>query len=69
MKTKSSPPQLFLGNFCVALLISSPLGLITKNETYNVLALGCLGCVEPNTLMIMSFKLLVKLRFGYGIMP
>jgi hypothetical protein len=55
-------------NFCAALLISSPLGLRTKNETYNVLALGCLGCVEPNTLMIMPFKPLVKLRFGCGIM-
>ncbi len=33
----------------MALLISGPLGLGTKNEAYNVLALRCLGCVEPNT--------------------
>jgi hypothetical protein len=45
----------------MALLILSPLGLGTKSETYNVLALGCLGCVEPNIVMIMSLKLPMKL--------
>jgi hypothetical protein len=68
-KKKQPHHNFFLGNFCATLLISCPLGLRTKNETYNVLALGCLGYVEPNTLMIMPFKPLVKLRFGCGIMP
>jgi hypothetical protein len=58
-----------LGNICTTLLISSPLGLGTKNETYNVLALRCLGNVEPNTLVIVQLKPLVKLKFGFGIMP
>jgi hypothetical protein len=49
--------------------ISSPLGLGTKSETYNILALGCLCHVEPNTIVIMPFKPLMKLRFGFGIMP
>jgi hypothetical protein len=53
----------------VALLISGPPGLGIESESYNVLALGCLGCVEPNTIMIVSLKLLMKLRFGFGIMP
>ncbi len=53
----------------MVLLISSLLGLGTKNEAYDVLALGCLGHVEPNTIVIVPFKLLVKLRFGFGIMP
>jgi hypothetical protein len=69
MKRASSPPQLFLRNFCVALLISDLLGLRTNSEVYNVLTLGCLSYVEPNTIMIVPFKLLVKLRFGFGIMP
>jgi hypothetical protein len=51
------------------LLILSLVGLGTKSEAYNVLALGCLGHVEPNTIVIVPFKPLVKLRFGFGIMP
>jgi hypothetical protein len=69
MKRVFSPPQLLLGNFCVPLLISSLPILGTKNEAYNVLALWCLSLVEPNTIMIMPLKPLVKLRFGFGIMP
>jgi hypothetical protein len=53
----------------MALLILSPLGLGINSESYNVLALRCLGCVEPDIVMIMPLKLLVKLRFGFGIMP
>jgi hypothetical protein len=41
----------------------------TKNKAYNVLTLGCLGHVEPNTIMIVPLKPLVKLKFGFGIMP
>ncbi len=55
--------------FQETLLISSPLGLGTKNETSNILALGCLGHVEPNIVMIVPIKPLVKLRFGFDIMP
>jgi hypothetical protein len=51
------------------LFISHPLRLGIKIEAYNVLALGCLGCVEPNTIVIMPLKPLMKLRFGFGIMP
>ncbi len=40
-----------------------------KNSSYNVLTLGCLGCVEPNIIMIVPFKPLMQLRFGFGIMP
>jgi hypothetical protein len=51
------------------LLIYGPLGLGTKSETCNVLALKCLSCVEPNIIMIVPFKPIVKLRFGFDIMP
>jgi hypothetical protein len=53
----------------VVLLISSLLGLGTKNEAYNALTLRCLNHVKPNTLVIVSFKPLMKLRFGFGIVP
>jgi hypothetical protein len=53
----------------VTLLILDPPKLGSKNEVYNVLALGCLGYVEPNRVMIVPVKPLVKLRFGFGIMP
>jgi len=69
VKKVFSPPQLFKKNFCASLFVSNSLGLGTKTQAYNFLALGCLGCVEPNTIMIMPLKLLVKLRFGFGIMP
>jgi hypothetical protein len=59
----------FLGNFYTTLLISSPPKLGTKNKTYNVLTLKCLGRTESNTLVIMAFKPLLKLRFGFGIIP
>jgi hypothetical protein len=51
------------------LFISNPLGLETKSEGYNVLPLGCLSRVEPNTIVIVPLKRLVKLKFGFGIMP
>ncbi len=58
----------FIGNFYAMLLISSPPWFGTKCEAYNVLTLRCLGHVEPNTIMIVPLKLLVKLRFGFDIM-
>ncbi len=69
MKRVPSPPQLFLKNFYVALLISKISGLGTKSEVYNVLALRCLGRAKPNILVIVPLKPLVKLKFGFGIMP
>jgi len=70
VKKVSSPPcNCFLGNFCVASLLLSLQGLGTNSEAYNVLTLGCLGHVEPNIVVIVPFKPLVKLRFGFGIMP
>jgi hypothetical protein len=59
----------FLGNFCITLLILNLLKLGTNSEAYNVLALGCLGHVEPSMVMIVLIKCLVKLRFGLSIMP
>ncbi len=53
----------------MASLILSLQGLGTNSEAYNVLTLGCLGRVEPNIVVIVPFKPLVKLRFGFGIMP
>lgn len=50
------------------LLILGLVGLGTKNETYNVSTLKCLSHVEPNIVMIMPLKSLVKLRFDFGIM-
>ncbi len=44
----------FLENFCATLLTSNPLGLGTKSETYNVLALKYLSCVELNIVMIIT---------------
>jgi hypothetical protein len=38
-------------------------------KPYNVLTLGCLGRVELNIVVIVRFKPLVKLKFGFGIMP
>jgi hypothetical protein len=48
------------------LLLSSSSRLGTKSKTYNVLALGCLSHVEPNVIVIMPLKPLVKLRFDFG---
>jgi hypothetical protein len=53
----------------VASLILGLQGLGTNSEAYNVLTLGCLGHVEPKIIVIMPFKPLMKLRFGFGIMP
>jgi len=53
----------------MTLLILGPPRLGTKSETYNFLTLICLDRVEPNTLVIVPLKPLVKLRFGFGIMP
>ncbi len=49
--------------------MSSPLGPGTNSETYSILAFRCLGHVEPNIIIIVPLKRLVKLRFGFGIMP
>jgi hypothetical protein len=69
VKRLSTPPYLFFRNFCATLLILDPPKLGSNNEVYNVFALGCLGYVEPNNVMIVSVKPLMKLRFGFGIIP
>jgi hypothetical protein len=61
--------QCFLRNFCVASLILGLQGLGTNSEAYNVLTLGGLGRVELNIIVIVPFKPLMKLRFGFGVMP
>jgi hypothetical protein len=53
----------------MVLFVSSLTRLRTRSETCNILVLGCLGCVEPNRIMIMTPKPIVKLGFGFGIMP
>ncbi len=50
------------------LLVLSFIGLETKSETCNILVLRCLGCVEPNIVMIVPLKPTSKLRFSFGIM-
>ncbi len=40
----------------------------TWSEVCNILVLECIGCVEPNRVVIMTLKLIVKLSFGLGIM-
>jgi hypothetical protein len=70
MKNVFSPPcNCFLKNFCVASFILGFRRLGPNSEAYNVLTLGCLGCVEPNIIVIVPFKPLMKLRFGFNIMP
>jgi hypothetical protein len=29
----------------------------------------CIGCVEPNRIMMMTLKTMTKLGFDFGIMP
>jgi hypothetical protein len=35
----------------------------------NILVIKCIGGVEFNRIMVMAFKIIVKLRFGVGITP
>ncbi len=53
----------------MALLVSSPIGLGTKSEASNILALSCLGHVELSRIMIITLRPIAKLGFGFGIMP
>jgi hypothetical protein len=69
VKRATNPLQLFLGNFYVALLVSNPAGLGTRSETSNILVLNCLNHVELSRIMTITFKPIVKLELGFGIMP
>ncbi len=40
-----------------------------KNEDYNILVVGCIGRVEPSIVVMMTSKIMAKLKFGIGIMP
>lgn len=40
-----------------------------KNEDYNILVVRCIGCVEPSIVVMMTSKIMTKLKFGIGIMP
>ncbi len=53
----------------MAILILSFTRLGTRSETCNILVLKCLGHVEPNSVMIVSPKPIMKLGFGFSIMP
>jgi len=68
VKRVTNSLQLFLGNFCVALLVSNPSGLGTRSETSNILVLNCLSHVELSRIMIITLQPIVKLEFGFGIM-
>jgi hypothetical protein len=61
--------QLLFKNFCVASFILGLQGLGINSEAYSVLALGCVGYVEPNIVVIVPFKPVEKLKFGFGIIP
>jgi hypothetical protein len=43
--------------------------LFSRSETCNILELKCFGHVEPSRIMIMTPKFIMKLGFGFGIMP
>jgi hypothetical protein len=62
VKRVFSPSQLLFRK-----LLCTVTYLRSSNETYSVLALGCLGHVQPNTIVIVPLKPLVKLMFGFGI--
>jgi hypothetical protein len=53
----------------VSLLVLNPIGLGTRNETRNILVLGCFGRVKPSKVMIVTPKLIVKLGLGFGVQP
>ncbi len=53
----------------MALLISSFTRLGTRSETCNILVLRCFGHVEPNRVVIMTLKPIMKLGFDFSIMP
>ncbi len=53
----------------MVLFVSDLAKLRTRNEACNVLVLKCLGPVESNRVLIMAPKPIVKLGFGFGIMP
>ncbi len=64
VKRVFNPQQLlFRKLLCIVTYLKS------SNETCSVLVLGCLGCAEPNTIMIVPLKPLVKLIFGFGMIP
>jgi hypothetical protein len=48
---------------------SSPIGLGKRGGDCNILVIKCIGGVEFNRIMVMAFKIIVKLRFGVGITP
>ncbi len=50
----------------MTLLISGPTRLRTRRETYKLVSFGR---VEPNRVLIMTPKHIMKLGFGFGIMP
>ncbi len=56
----------FFRIFCVTLFISGPIKLGTRSETCKLVSFGC---VEPNRILIMTPKHIMKLGFGFGIMP
>jgi hypothetical protein len=49
----------------MTLLILSPIGLGTRSAACNIFVVRCF---DPNIIMIMTPKLIVKLKFGFGIM-
>jgi hypothetical protein len=53
----------------VALLITNFTRLGTRSETCNILVLRCLGHVERNRVVIVTCKPIMKLGFGFSIMP
>ncbi len=51
------------------MFVSRLTGLGTRSENNGILVLECIGCVEPNRVVMMMFKTMMKLGFGIGITP
>jgi len=50
------------------LFILGLIGLGKSGENYNILVVKCIGGVEFNTITMMVFNIIMKLKFGIGIM-
>ncbi len=68
MKKIINPLQSFFRKLLCNIFVLDPGRLGTSSEACNILVLECLGRVKPSGVMIMTPKLITKLRFVLGIM-
>ncbi len=45
-------------------LVLGPTRLREKNENYNILVLECIGRVDPNIVVMMTFKIMASLALA-----